>query len=253
MRGRATPSGEGAYSAVRDGDGFVVSGSSTAGRGGGAADGPARDRPGATTGLVQVVVPVTATGRHGDPAGGARPRPPLRPRRPRRRAGARVRRPADDPVRSPPTSSSSCSTPWSSSRRRWSGRPAPAFEFTRRVGLRPLLLRAAARLVPGAQAPLRRHEDVARGQPRPGGGPRPRGARRRRRGVRRRPASTKAYLGTYLAELIQDCVQIHGGIGSRPITTCTSTCGGRRRPVALGTPAVHRDGSPRLAHRRGAA
>ena len=35
-----------------------------------------------------------------------------------------------------------------------------------RVGLRPLLVRPAAGVLPGAQAPLRRHEGVARGEPR---------------------------------------------------------------------------------------
>ena len=67
----------------------------------------------------------------------------------------------------------------------------------RRVGLRPLLLRPAPRLVPGAQAPVRRHEDVARGQPRHrrrrrpvGGLPIPRGRRTGQRGQGLRRTTT---------------------------------------------------------------
>ncbi len=98
-------------------------------------------------------------------------------------------------------------------RRRVGGRHAEVVRHHRRVGLRPLLLRPTAGLLPGAQAPVRRHEVLARGQPRH--------QRRVRRGrgrrARRTPPSwssvAKAYIGYYGAELIQDCVQIHGGIG----------------------------------------
>ena len=81
-----------------------------------------------------------------------------------------------------------------------------------RLGVQPLLVRPSARVVPGDQAPLRRHEDVARGESRAG----------RRRGAPRGSATSaaalatsaaKAYTGDYLAELAQDCVQMHGGIG----------------------------------------
>ena len=51
-------------------------------------------------------------------------------------------------------------------RRRVGRRHAARLRHDRRVGLRPLLVRPTARLLPGAQAPLRRHEDLARGQPR---------------------------------------------------------------------------------------
>ncbi len=52
---------------------------------------------------------------------------------------------------------------------------------------------------------------------------------------------TKAYLGSYLAELMQDCVQMHGGIG---LTTDHDLHLYLRRVVtdrsSFGTPAVHR-------------
>lgn len=54
-------------------------------------------------------------------------------------------------------------------------------------------------------------------------------------------SATKAYLGTYLTELMQDCVQIHGGIG---LTTDHDLHLYLRRVVAerslFGTPTVHR-------------
>ena len=62
------------------------------------------------------------------------------------------------------------------------------------------------------QAPVRRHEDVARGQSR-------HQRRRGHGGGLRSPESgalvsaAKAYVDDYGAELIQDCIQIHGGIG----------------------------------------
>ena len=63
-----------------------------------------------------------------------------------------------------------------------------------RVGVRPLLVRSSAGVVPGAEAPLRRHEVVARGEPRDRRRGRGRGrhrrsargrARQRRRGLHR--------------------------------------------------------------------
>ena len=82
-----------------------------------------------------------------------------------------------------------------------------------RVGLRPLLLRPTPGLVPGPEAPVRRHDELARGI-----------ARHQRGRLRRRPrtgsddapelvSAAKAYIGQYGAELLQDCVQLHGGIG----------------------------------------
>ncbi len=66
-----------------------------------------------------------------------------------------------------------------------------------RLGVQPLLVRSPAGFVPGDQAPLRRHEDVARGQPRArrqrGPSRVARRSRRRDRGRARRrrtPAST---------------------------------------------------------------
>ena len=83
-------------------------------------------------------------------------------------------------------------------RRRVGRRDADRLRHDRRVGLRPLLVRPAAGVLPGAQAPLRRHEDLARGQPRHqrrgGRGRRRRRARRRRAG-RARPRPTSASTG----------------------------------------------------------
>ena len=62
------------------------------------------------------------------------------------------------------------------------------FEFTVEWVVRPLLVRPAAGLVPGAQAPLRRHEDVARGLPR-GGHRRGAGRVRPARPTRPRPSA----------------------------------------------------------------
>ena len=88
-----------------------------------------------------------------------------------------------------------------------------AFDITVRVGVRPLLLRPAARLVPGAQAPLRRHEDVAGGEPRHRRRRRAGGRAERAERLRALSSAAKAYVGHYGTELLQDCVQMHGGIG----------------------------------------
>ena len=58
---------------------------------------------------------------------------------------------------------------------------ADRIRHDRRVGVRPLLLRAAARLVPGPEAPVRRHDELARGLP-----CHQRGGLRRRTGAQRR-------------------------------------------------------------------
>ena len=65
-----------------------------------------------------------------------------------------------------PRSSVSCSSPSSCSARRRSARVDRVVEFTLELPRRPLLVRTTAGVVPGAQAPLRRHEDVVRGLPR---------------------------------------------------------------------------------------
>ena len=63
--------------------------------------------------------------------------------------------------------------------RRDGRRRADGVRLHARVGIRPLLVRPPARVVPGAQASVRRHEDVARGEPRDGVGRSPERAGRR--------------------------------------------------------------------------
>lgn len=67
-------------------------------------------------------------------------------------------------------------------------------------------------------------------------------------------SASKAYLGTYLAELMQDCVQIHGGIG---LTTDHDLHLYLRRVTAdralFGTPAAHRQRLAALAAANGVA
>ena len=86
-------------------------------------------------------------------------------------------------------------------------------DFTVQWALRPALVRPAAGVVPGAQAPVRRHEDLAGGLPRHHRGrPSPRSARAP-------PTPTclvsvaKSYVGEHAAPMLQRCVQLHGGIG----------------------------------------
>ena len=107
-------------------------------------------------------------------------------------------------------------------------RDRPGLRVDPRVPRRPLLLRPAAVVVPGAQAPLRRHEDVARGVPRPGhrGG---RGGRstapRRRRAGRAWPRPTSAR--TPPSSCRTACSSTAAS-ASRGSTTSTSTCAGSR-------------------------
>ena len=89
----------------------------------------------------------------------------------------------------------------------------PRLRAHARVPRRPLLVRTPARVVPGAEAPPRRHEDLARGA---------RTVSRHSPRVRCRttpptpPSSCtrrRAYVGDHATELVQQCVQLHGGIG----------------------------------------
>ena len=114
-----------------------------------------------------------------------------------------------------------------------------------RVGLRPLLLRAAARLVPGPEAPVRRHDELARGEPRhqraacaaaPGATP------TRRPSWSARPRPTSASTAPSCSRTACSCT---GASGSRSSTTCTCSCAASRRPGA-GRDA----GGPPPAHRR---
>ena len=98
-------------------------------------------------------------------AEGRRPHPPVLRRDLRRRPGAcrrRRRRCRAAPRR---RRAPAPARPGHRQRRVRRGH-AGRLRHDRRVDLRPLLVRPPAGVVPGAQAPLRRHEDVARGQPR---------------------------------------------------------------------------------------
>ncbi len=182
------------------------------------------NRPGSAAHLL-------VTGRTGDD--GARPR--CSSRRAARRARSSPCRPSTSPAGSPRSPSTTCASRLEAlvgavgqaadqvaapapaghrhGRRRVGRGDAGRLRHDRRVGLRPLLVRPAAGLLPGDQAPLRRHADVAGGQPRH--------QRRRGRAPWRaaRPeaaelvSAAKAFIGQYGAELLQDCVQMHGGIG----------------------------------------
>ena len=124
-----------------------------------------------------------------------------------------------------------------------------AFDMTVEWAFDRYSLRPAAGLVPGAQAPVRRHEDLAGGQPRASATPRP------GRGQRRPPtpgsssSTAKAFIGDYGSELLQDCVQMHGGhrgdLRARPPPVPPSPHG---RPGSLRHPG--RPPPAALCHRR---
>ena len=163
-------------------------------------------------GLTQVLVPADAPGVSIDADADRRPHPPL------------LGRCASTTCACPPTrSSATVGAPTQVERqlqlaardrqRRVGRRDAARLRHDRRVGVRPLLVRPSAGVVPGAQAPLRRHEDVARGEPRD----QRRGRGRGRRRSAPTPASSRARRRRTSASTapssLQDCVQIHGGIG----------------------------------------
>ena len=87
------------------------------------------------------------------------------------------------------------------------------FEFTLEYASDRVLLRPAAGLLPGAQAPVRRHEDVARGIPRLRRGGGPGGGHRVARCAAELVSVAKSYIGDHGPAILQDCVQLHGGIG----------------------------------------
>ena len=108
--------------------------------------------------------------------------------------------------------------------------------------VRPLLLRPAARVLPGAQAPHRRHEDrgseASHGHRRPP--PRGRGRRRprRRRARQRRPRPTSASTPPSSSRTASSCTAASASPGS---TTSTSSCAASRSTAIMyGTPAEHR-------------
>ena len=123
-----------------------------------------------------------------------------------------------------------------------------AFDTTLRLGLQPLLVRPAARLLPGDQAPLRRHEDVARGELRHHRAQPPGRSRTTATTAPELVSAGKCYVGRYGAELIQDCVQLHGGIGVtfdhdlhlflRRVTTNVPTLRQPRPSTRCGSPRI---------------
>ena len=192
--------GDLALRAEADGDDFVLTGVKSPVEAGAEAD---QLLVTATTdaGPTQFLVAADAAGRHRHAAAERRPRPALRPHRVRRRASPRRRvvgaagDAAADDVETPAADRGRGAG--GGDGRRGRGRVRPHA----RLGVQPLLVRASAGVVPGDQAPLRRHEDVARGEPR---ARRHRGAPRapRRRRARMAISAAKAYAGDYLAELV---------------------------------------------------
>ena len=119
-----------------------------------------------------------------------------------------------------------------------------------RVGVRPLLVRPAAGVVPGAQAPLRRHEVVARGEPRD---QRRRGRTRSQDGRARRRRAGQRGQGLHRALRARSCCRTAcrctAASASPSSTTCTSFL--RRhhgRPRAVRHPG--RAPAARRRHRR---
>ena len=94
-----------------------------------------------------------------------------------------------------PPSSASSSSPSCCSAPRSSVPSSRVLRVHPRVDVRPLLLRPSARLVPGAQAPLRRHEAVARGRARRRRPPPPRRSQRARPTPPSWSSAAKAYIG----------------------------------------------------------
>ena len=94
----------------------------------------------------------------------------------------------------------------------WRGLPttcSPSHLRTRSTGIRS----AAPGVVSSAQASLRRYEDVDRGLPRHVG----RRGTIRWTAVPKKPSNSssvaKSYIGDKAPAILQDCVQLHGGIG----------------------------------------
>ena len=178
--------------------------------------------------------------RHAD--GRARPRAPLRGGALRRRArcppsavvgavgGRRGRRraPAADRLRA--------------AVRRDRRRHRPHVRDDPRVPRRPLLVRPAAVVVPGAQAPRRRRQDVARGLPRHRHRRRPGGGRASaddagRAGERGQGAGS----GPTPPSSSRTACSSTAASASPGSTTCTSTCGG---PRSTGSPTARPRSTP---------
>ena len=108
------------------------------------------------------------------------------------------------------------------------------------VGVQPVLVRPPTGLLPGDQAPVRRHEDVARGKPRhhgPGGGRRRPRRRPNRRSWSARRSSTSGATGPSWSRTACSCT---AASASPSTTTCTCSCAGSTTDAALfGTPSQH--------------
>ena len=178
-------------------------------------------------GLTQCLVPASAPGVHDRADRVGRPRAALRHRALRRRAGAR--RPVVGEVGG---AGRRGRAPAAARRRaavRGDGRRArPRARVHPRVPRRPLLVRTAAGVVPGDQAPLRRHEDVARGLPRRHRARGARGAGRRSRRGRARRARRRRTSATTPPRSCRTACSCTAASASPGSTTCTSTCGGSR-------------------------
>ena len=200
------------------------------------------------TACTNVLVPAIDAGRHRPDASFARADAALRQRRVRRRPAPAQRASSASRERRPTTSSGRCCIGLHDRRRRVGRGDAGGVRHDRRVGVRSVLVRSSAGVVPGAQAPLRRHEVVARSEPRDrrrrGGG----GGDRRPASRPTPPCAAAAFIGEYGTELAHDCVQIHGGIG---VTFEHDLHFYLRRIVAnrsaYGSPAEHRQLPRRLA------
>ena len=109
--------------------------------------------------------PDRCAGRVRPPPRDGRPHPPVL-RGPLRRGPGRVRRPRRRARRGRPAGRTSGAGGHGDQRGRDGRFDAGRLRHDARVRVRPLFVRSSAGLLPGAQAPVRRHEDVVRGEPR---------------------------------------------------------------------------------------
>ena len=171
-------------------------------------------------GPVQLLVPADAPGRDGVPASQPGPGPAVRP-------------PCDSTACACPDRAvvglAGAGRPTVNRQTRDRGRAAvrgdgrrdrPGLRVHHRVGVRPVLLRPAARLLPGAQAPLRGHEAVARGLHGHGRRPRPTPPTQRSDDADELVSVAKSYIGAtghrHRPGLRADPRRHRGHLGPRP-------------------------------------
>ena len=164
------------------------------------------------SGLTQVLVPAEHRGHLGPPDADGRPDPSLLRGHLPRRAGARRHRGRRDRGGRPVPGRATAPAGTGDGQLGVGRRHAERVGHDHRVGVRPLFVRPAARLLPGAQAPVRRHEDLARGQRTRSATPAAAVASGSA-DAGELVSAAKAFIGDYGSELVQDCMQIHGGIG----------------------------------------